>query len=226
MVLKLGVVVFHQNPFSIYKERWVKKSLSSIVKQTVADLNFYEIDYSGEDLCLLKDYPVQNLKFYSEKMSNYAEAMNFIISKAFDDGCDYVFNTNVDDFYMIDRIKKELDLAESGEYDLVSSDFCYIREKVNYQGETEDEIFIVMNIYKRPENIIHCLRNNENVIAHPSVCYSRRFWEGNKYDTSKTPQEDLCLWKESIEKGYKFAIHPEILLYYRIHENQVSKKKE
>lgn len=224
MELKLGVVVFHNDPFLVYKERWVKKSLETTINQTVKDLNFYEIDYSGKNLSLLERYKVEKLNFYSKKMNNYAEAMNFIITEAFEDGCDFVFNTNIDDFYRHDRIEKELDLIELGRYDLVSSDFCYIREKINGIGEIDDEIFFLMNIHKKPEDIIHYLRKDVNVIAHPAVCYSKKFWLKNKYDTTKTPQEDLFLWKNSIESGFKFAIHPEILLYYRIHENQVSNK--
>jgi hypothetical protein len=222
--MKLGVVIFHKNPFSIYDKRWIEKSLESIINQSVKSLNFYEIDYSGKEISLLGDYNLKNLKYYSQKMSNYAEAMNFIISEAFQDGCEYVFNTNIDDYYTLDRVEKQLNLMESGNYDIVSSDFCYIKETINGDGKFEDVVFHLMNIYRRPEDIIYYLRKNSNVIAHPSVCYSKRFWKNNKYDSTKTPKEDLHLWKKSIEKGYKFAIHPEILLYYRIHKNQVSNK--
>ncbi len=224
MSLKLGVVVFHKNSCQIYKERWIRKSLDTMTNQTVKDLYFYEINYGKDQHSFLRSYGVENLNFYNKEMSNYAEAMNFIISKAFEDGCEYVFNTNLDDFYRLDRVEKELELIQSGDYDIVSSDFCYIRECINKSGDDDDMIFKNMNIWRPPENIIHYLRNSENIISHPSVCYSKRFWEGNRYDTSKVPQEDLFLWKESIEKGYKFAIHQEILLYYRIHENQVSTK--
>lgn len=220
--MKLGVVIFHQNPFSVYKKRWIQKSLDSIINQTVKDLNFYEVDYSGSNISLLKDYNLKNYKHYSQKMTNYAEAMNFIISEAFANGCEFVFNTNIDDYYRPDRIEKQLYLIESGNYDVVSSDFCYIKEKEDPNGDYTDEVFLFMNIYKKPEDIIHHLRKDSNVIAHPSVCYSKKFWSSNKYDPTKTPQEDLDLWKKSIEKGHRFAIHPDILLYYRIHKNQVS----
>jgi hypothetical protein len=220
MDLKLGVVVFHKNLWKIYKERWFRKSLDTMVNQTVENLHFYEINYGEDRGSFLQGYGVENLKFYHKEMSNYAEAMNFIITEAFNDGCDYVFNTNLDDYYRSDRVERELEFIRSGGYDIVSSDFCYIREN----SHDVDEVFHYMNIWRRPEDIPYYLRNNQNIISHPSVCYSKKFWKNNRYDTSKVPQEDLCLWKESIEKGYKFGIHPEILLYYRIHENQVSNK--
>ena len=74
-------------------------------------------------------------------------------------------------------------------------------------------------------NIKNELDSNHNVISHPSVAYSRNFWENNKYDITKTPEEDLDLWKRASGENYKFYIIPEFLLTYRIHENQVSTKK-
>ena len=221
--LKLGVVVFHKEVQKIYKERWFRRSLESMINQSVKEVHFYEINYGKDSTSLLSGYKVKNLKFYHRPLSNYAEAMNFIISEAFNDGCDYVFNTNLDDFYRKDRIEKELELIQSG-YDIVSSDFCYVEERADVDGVIKDAIIQDMHIWRPPEHIISYFRNGENIFAHPSVCYSRKFWEGNKYNPDMVPEEDFHLWRESAERGYKFAIHPEVLLYYRIHENQVSTK--
>ena len=35
--------------------------------------------------------------------------MNMIIDEAFNDGCDYVFNTNLDDYYHPTRIEKQIE---------------------------------------------------------------------------------------------------------------------
>lgn len=221
--LKIGVVVFHKDVWKIYQERWFRRSLDSMVNQTVKEVYFYEVNYGEDSTSFLSGYDIENLKFYHNPLSNYAEAMNFIISEAFSDGCDYVFNTNLDDFYREDRIEKQLELIQSG-YDIVSSDFCYVEEKIDRHGSVVDQVVQYMHVWRTPEHIIGYFRNGENIFAHPAVCYSKKFWEGNKYDKDKVPQEDFHLWRESIEKGYKFAIHPEVLLYYRRHENQVSTK--
>jgi hypothetical protein len=221
--LKIGVVVFHKDVWKIYQERWFRRSLDSMVNQNVKEVHFYEVNYGEDSTSFLSGYGVENLKFYHNPLSNYAEAMNFIISEAFSDGCDYVFNTNLDDFYREDRIEKQLELIQSG-YDIVSSDFCYVEEKTDRHGSVVDQVVQYMHVWRTPEHIIGYFRNGENIFAHPAVCYSKKFWEGNKYDKDKVPQEDFHLWRESIEKGYKFAIHPEVLLCYRRHENQVSTK--
>lgn len=209
--IKIGVVFFHSNLEKIYDESWISECIDSIKNQTISDIILYEIDYSGRGLNM-----TGTNKFYSEFKENYADAMNFIITKAFNDGCEFVFNTNMDDKYPTNRIEKQLKYLNLG-YDIVASDFMYIDGENNFKN----------NIMVSPYNdvIKDQLNSGHNVIAHPVVGYSRKFWDSNKYDITKTPEEDLDLWKRSVNLGYSFYIIPEILLNYRIHNNQVSTKK-
>jgi len=207
---KIGVVLFHSNIDRIYKKEWIDKCISSILNQTVKDFNFYEIDYNGDNKSVL----TCDKKYWSIKLKNYATAMNFIITEAFNDGCDYIFNVNLDDFYSDDRFEKQLNVIKNG-YDIVSSDFCYV--------DNNDNI-INPHIIDSHCNIEYELNRGHNVIAHPCVCMCKRFWNdiSNRYDDNFTPMEDLLLWTSAINRGYKFYICKEKLLYYRIHNNQVS----
>ena len=220
--MKVGVIIYHSNIQKIYEDRWIKKSIESMINQSFSELTFYEVNYSGLNTSILNEYNI-NKKFWSVKLENYASAMNFIINEAFKDECDYVFNTNLDDYYHVDRIKLQLDLIDK--YDILSTDFVYIQEFKNENGE-EDKITRLMGISKFSDKIGSELSKNHNVIAHPSVCYNKTFWEsGEKYDISKTPEEDLDLWKRLINKNYRIGILPENLLYYRIHNKQISNRK-
>lgn len=207
--MKIGVIFFHGNLYRIHDPKWSVKCLESIMNQSVKDLNYYEINFGDDQLKL-----VNGSKFFHKPMKNYVDAMNFIISQAFNDGCDYVFNTNVDDFYHPRRIEKQLEFLEKG-YDIVSSDFCYV--------DLEDNPFQYLNMSKYGD-IESNLIIEHNVIAHPSVGFNKRFWEDplNRYDINSVGKEDLELWKLSIQRGYKFHIVDEVLLYYRIHNNQVT----
>lgn len=218
MTMRVGVVFFHKNITSIYKDRWVKKSVESMLNQTHSDFFIYEVNYGNEEHSVVSEFDVENKKFYKKDFNNHAEAMNFIITKAFEDGCNYVFNTNLDDYYDKTRIEKQLVFLNKG-FDIVSSDFCYIRDI----GDI-DEVFLHMKI-KEHGDIKNNLLKNHNVIAHPCVAMSSFFWSNNRYDITKPPREDLDLWKRSIESGTKFYIHDEELLFYRIHGNQLSTKK-
>jgi hypothetical protein len=208
--MKVGVIFFHGNLFRIHNPDWSRKCIESIKNQTYNDLNFYEINFGDDELQLLPDS-----KFYHIKKKNYADSMNFIINEAFLDGCDYVFNTNIDDIYDSYRIEKQLEYLKIG-YDVVSSDFCYI--------DSISEIpFHYMNITSHGD-IMKNLNLDHNVIAHPCVSFSKKFWQDpkNRYDINNIGREDLDLWKSSINRGYKFYITKDILLYYRIHGNQVT----
>ena len=89
--MKVGVIFFHKNIEKIYKKRWINKCIDSVRNQSKKDLTFYEINY-GDDA---EPRLLVDSVFFHEKKENYADAMNFIISKAFEDGCDYIFNTNL-----------------------------------------------------------------------------------------------------------------------------------
>lgn len=79
--------------------------------------------------------------------------------------------------------------------------------------------------YNTHKDIEYQVLNGHNVIANPTVSYTKKFLQENKLDLDiyRTNQEDFDLWKRTIRK-YNFGIVPEILLKYRIHKNQISNK--
>lgn len=217
----IGVIFFHKNIFGIYQEKWIKKSMESMIHQKKVDYKvvYYELNYEGSGLSLFKHFGFETNEktdyvFINKEMKNHVEAMNFIISKAFDDGCKYVFNTNLDDYYRTDRLKQQTKLLDDGA-DIVSSDMCYIDEN--------DKRFFekYLNQFDTKEKIINAFNNGDNVIAHPCVGYSKKFWDNNKY-LDEIPMEDFNLWKRTINE-YNFKIHKDVLLFYRIHNSQITK---
>ena len=213
--MKSAVIFFHSGSQSIYKKRWIDKCIDSISDQSYQDFDVFEIDYSG-DMNMLCEITGHKYKFYNKKLSNHIEAMNFIISKVFKLGYDVIFNTNIDDYYHSQRFERQIKLIAGG-YDIVSSNFNYIKEI----GDG-DLVFKKLDMHKYG-SIEKNLSINHNVIAHPCIAISNRFWNaGFRYNENLIGSEDLDLWKRSVGK-VRFHIIPDFLLFYRIHENQITK---
>ena len=215
--MKIAVILFHSNIKQLYKQRWIDTCLDSIINQTYNDFTFYEINYGGDGYSVLENKKYQQKsKFWNLKKNNHAEAMNFLFDRVSEDDCDLVFNINLDDFYDLRRFEIQIDFAKQG-YDITSSDFSYIQEIDDFN----DNFLFDMNVsdYK---DINFILKNHLNIIAHPSVCYSKNFVKNNRYDSNRIPEEDWDLWKRTCDK-YKFTIINEVLLYYRRHSKQITK---
>jgi hypothetical protein len=215
--MKIAVILFHSNIKQLYKQRWIDTCLDSIINQTYNDFTFYEINYGGDGYSVLENKKYeQKSKFWNLKKNNHAEAMNFLFDRVSEDDCDLVFNINLDDFYDLRRFEIQIDFAKHG-YDITSSDFSYIQEIDDFN----DNLLFDMNVSDY-EDINFILKNHLNIIAHPSVCYSKNFVKNNRYDSNRIPEEDWDLWKRTCDK-YKFTIINEVLLYYRRHSKQITK---
>ena len=209
--MKAGVIIFHKNVFDIYKPEWIEKCINSLKNQTYKDFVVFEMDYGGNGNVVWDgaDY------YISTSLNNHALAHNHLADIAFMAGCDCVFNVNVDDYYALNRFEKQLPYIEHG-YDVVSSNFIRVDESERPIGRL---LFDGKDIVKEASR-------GHNVIAHPVCCYSKNFWFNcDKLNPKDIPQDDFILWKKSYEKGFKFIILPDILLYQRIHSGNVSKKK-
>lgn len=198
-----ATIVYHKNVYSVYPKQWVEEFKNSILNQTKGT-DLYELNYgNGEERIF------ENSNYEREGFPTFVHAMNYLLDSLFSVGYDCVFNTNSDDRYAPNRVEKQLEYMQHG-YDLVSSNFALLNES----GE-------VYHYHKFSQlDIREELHKDHNVVAHPAVCYSSRFWRNNRYIPDEIPYEDLRLWQRAIT-NYKFAIAPENLLFHRVHSNSV-----
>jgi hypothetical protein len=216
--MKTGVIFFHKNINKIYKKEWVDKSIRSMLNQSYSDFEIYELNYGESEESIISEYnPKQKHNFFSLDLKNHGHAMNYILDKAFSDGCDYVFNTNLDDYYSRFRIQMQLNFFSDG-VDVVSSNFYHITEI-----EGVDSIVRSLYVSQYQDSIEkELIEKSHNVIAHPVVAFSKKFWEKYRYDPEEIPEEDLKLWQRACLGGSKFKILEDFLLHYRLHGNQIT----
>lgn len=214
--MKKGVIFFHSNIQQLYPKRWIDRCITSTIYQKDNDFKIYEINYGGDDYSVFEGISYnQEREFHQKKFSNHAEAMNFIIDRAFKDECEVVFNTNLDDFYSPIRIEKQMVEIKNGA-DLVSSNMCYFEERNGVDTTLKYINFFEMG------SIEKSLTGGHNVIAHPVVAFSKNFWKNHRYDPSEVPLEDFLLWKRAASSGVKISIVDDYLLNYRLHSMQIT----
>lgn len=241
---KCAVIMFHKNIKKLYDWRWIEKSVSTILNQSVTDFDIFEINYGGDNYSLFNDiYTDKKVYFFNEKLNTHTEAMVYLLNKCFDDyQYDIVFNTNLDDFYELDRFRYQIDCVKDG-YILNSTLMRYITDK---NGEdivtlewTPDkygfENINDTNKYIDIHNIRNQLVKDHNVFNHPNICYTKEFWSSFtknnillRYRDDK-PFEDLTLWQRACDSFDNITIINKILINYRLHENQIgeqNKKKD
>lgn len=199
-----GIVVlsYHKNAKTLYPKEWLDCYVDSITSQTVQPSRIIEINYGGTEFQL---FP--HSEFYSMPSDNFVNILNTLLSLARAYGFPYIFNSNVDDYYSPFWIEKQLVYLK--EYDLVSCNFTLVQN----EKETIKHRFHTMDIQKE-------LSRDNNIIAHPSVCYRSSFFDDLYYDPNQIPKEDLLLWKRAIVTK-KFKIVEENLLWHRVHNQSI-----
>lgn len=207
--MKYGVVIYHKNVKTVYPPDWIEYFVDSIKGQSDQDFSVYEYDYGGSGTSILNGKFENRKHFLSGIEANHADAMNTIYGKAIEDGCDVIFNTNVDDFYHKDRIKFQKIMLTK--YDIVSS---------NYQQVHNGKLGRIANLHL---HTIDALFENLNVVSNPCHAMRRRVFEKLQFDGSLIPYEDLEYWKQCVQAGFSIRILPDILHYYRVYSTQIGK---
>lgn len=205
--MKVALISYHANLFQVYPEKWINDYRDSIEGQTYERVDIYEVNY-GDKIGMVFFKSI----FESKKFPTFVDCMNYMLDFLFKEkGYDFVFNSNVDDLYHPEWVEKTLKWANR--FHLVSCNF----KLFNDDGVYHTHRFERLNIFRE-------LSINHNIICHPGVCYSRRFWETyGPYDPSEIPYEDMKLWKRALAKGANMFIQPEHLVHHRVHEGSVCK---
>lgn len=205
---------------SVYNENneFLKASIESILGQTFSDFEFliYDDCTSKENKLILEDYSEKD-----KRICIVTNEINRGLTYNLADGVkrakgEYIARMDSDDISKPERLQKQVDYMNK------HVDVALLSTKVEAMGKNKKA--------KRKWNVshnylkTHLLFNNN--LPHPAAMLRRDFLEkyNLNYDTTIKKSQDYDLWVRIAQKG-KISCLKEALLFYRIHENQISNDK-
>ena len=192
-------------------ELYIKEAIDSILNQTFSDFELIIIDDASTDKSveIIQSYTDSRIQLILKpKNSGYTNSLNYGLTIA---KGEYIARMDSDDISLPTRFEKQVTyLDANSEYILCGSQYQIIgTNKITKNPCLHEEIKVRL--------ISECC------IAHPSVMFRLNKMKefGLKYNNEREPAEDYDLWLKLVFIG-KIANLNEVLLHYRIHENQVS----
>jgi hypothetical protein len=241
-IYKCAVMFYHKNIQQLYKNEWIEKCKETILNQDYNNFDIFEINYGNDDYSIFENDKLINNKyyFYKKDYKYHVEAMMYLLDTCFNKyNYDIVFNTNLDDYYHIKRFSFQINDININNNVLNTTLFTYMRndnfksyvydfDKKHYINKEYDEKLLNDTRLIDYDFIKNNLLNNINIYSHPAVSYTKEFWNSkDKYGNylryrNDCPEEDFSLWYRSIDNNIPISIVNENLLFYRVHDNQIS----
>ena len=192
-------------------ELYIKEAVDSILNQTHTNFELIIIDDCSTDatVSILKTYKDSRINLIIKpKNSGYTDSLNFGIEIA---KGDYIARMDGDDISLPERFEKQVNFLENN-LDVV---LCGTSYRIIGSGK-------IIHVPENHEDIQHALLEY-SAFGHPTVMMRKSTLDKLPfvYNVEKEPAEDYELWVRLLFAG-KLHNLQEVLLEYRIHENQVS----
>ncbi len=194
-------------------ERYIEKSIRSVMKQTYNNWELLVIDDFSSDstadvvstLCE-EDKRVRYIKNPQNIGTAKSRNRGLDLSKG-----DFVAFLDADDVWKPEKLEIQLQKLKDKNVDLVYSSY----EIVNEDGETSKAAYTV------PETVTFEGLLKENVIGCSTVIISAEIAEKYRF-VEDYYHEDYCLWLDLLRDGYKVAGCTELLVEWRLITNSRS----
>ncbi len=226
---KVAVCVYHSNIKTKYLDSWINDFRSTVTKmvqeyQPKAQVKIFELNYGTEIFTIFDTAAADGVEYIHllKEFANHVAAQNYLFDLVEKQGFEIIANTNADDYYHPMRLVHQVTSMRENQIDIISSNFQRVLDGVIHNTAEFD--FLKIDVE---------LNNNNNIIAHPCVTMTAKTWRNIRYydekefiddkNAGRAPHEDLTLWKKAMGLGKKISIYPEILLFHRLHANQVGK---
>lgn len=199
-------------------EKYIGEAIESILNQTYKDFEFIIINDGSIDKTKEK------ILSYQDKRIVYLEnKKNLGIVATLNKGLDYatgefIARMDSDDISAKTRFEKQIDyFNKNSNVGVLGTGICIFGEGIKEQKR----IFTTDSKLLKAELLFN------SCIAHPTVMMRRSILEkyNLRYESEFAGAEDYCLWWK-IAQVSNISTLPDILLNYRMHDSQITKKKD
>lgn len=194
-------------------EQYIFETVQSVLNQTFADFELLIVDDCSTDntVAIIKEFNDDRIQLtLKEKNTGYTDSLNYAVSIA---KGQYIARMDGDDICVSTRFEKQVAfLDENPNIILCGSAIQIIGTNTVLRHPSSHEAI----------KIKLCFSSS---FYHPSVMGRVEVFQANPYDKKYEPAEDYDLWTRLVFQG-ELANLEEVLLLYRVHDNQVSNERK
>jgi len=201
-------------------ENWLNKAIDSILNQTFKDFEFIIINDNPkrkENDLILKELQQKDSRVIVIKNKE-----NIGLTKSLNKGLleakgKYIARMDADDISLPERLSRQFDFMENHKKVVACGSFISVFGKINRVDKS------LPTNYKQFKNILLI----KNPLPHPTAFIRNEIIQKNKikYNEKYKYSQDYGLWSELSKYGFLTNI-PEVLLHYRVADNQISIKNK
>ena len=197
---------------------YLQQSFASIFRQTYPEMELIVVDDASDDKC---QEVIRDLCKNKDNVKVVRNETNQGLTKSLNRGIElaegeFIARMDADDVSMIDRIEKQVGYLHS-------------HPDIDFVG-TGVVSFGTENIFMSPafgfnNDDAQCNLFFSSTLCHPSVLRRKVFLDRHnlRYDENIKKGQDYDLWERASVYG-KIAVMSDVLLFYRIHDSQITNK--
>jgi glycosyltransferase involved in cell wall biosynthesis len=195
-------------------EKYIEKSLKSILSQTYSNIEVIIIDDCSQDSSIEIVNKIKDNRVYIIKNPDNVGPASSLNAGIVASRGEFIAIMHSDDVASLNRLEVQYNFFQQNpQFHVLASSYTEIDEFDN-------------NILKKITNSSSFFEDRmllHNVICHPTVMFSRAILtEDSLYEPGMRVNEDYYFWLKLVLEGRQFFILPQSLLFYRIHKKQQS----
>lgn len=196
---------------SVYNgEKYVQTAIDSLLRQTFSDFEFLIVDDDSSDgtWTLLNGIDDNRVViFHNDQKMGLTCNLNYLIEKA---KGSYIARMDADDLCDAKRLEKEVAVLDGDETIQMVCAYsqCFGDADALVKTPADYELLRAFLLFGNP-------------ITHSSVMFRKS--EYHYYDTGYVKSQDFELWDRMVAKSEKIHVIKQPLVYYRIHDEQITK---